>query len=275
MRTWYLDYASDSAQGASKPVNQDAVFTAFQKETGLFAVCDGMGGHSGGENASRMIVEALGEWWKSFAAGMDNQSDATIPLDKIHDIGAVKESLIACLQAVNTEIYKLAAKNDITMGSTVTLMFIEGDSYIIISIGDSRVYHIKHGGGSPMTLDHSWAFEQIANGNMTEKEAEEHPFRNKLTQAVGGVETLSPFSRGGKLLENDCFVICSDGLYKAVPVSAWFDGAPSQLASGLASCAMGAAAGHGAEDDVSVIILKCESSTKKRSFFSRLFSKNK
>lgn len=275
MKNWHLEYASGTKKGLAKPSNQDAIFAADMDGAGLFAVCDGMGGHSRGEMASNMIVEGLDSWWTKYCDSKNGMDGLTASLDGTFNIKLLKERLENLIYQVNMDILNISRNRDEISGSTAAILFIEEGDYILLSVGDSRIYSVSSNKTATMlTRDHSWVFEQVESGKMTESEAEEHPFHNKLTQAIGGNDELLPFVLAGKLRKNDCFIICSDGLYKSAPTSEWFKEAEKFAAGDFAASAMAIAERHLAEDDVSVVVVKCESDVQKRdSFIKRLFSK--
>jgi PPM family protein phosphatase len=86
-------------------------------------------------------------------------------------------------------------------------------------VGDSRAYLIRDGAISRVTNDHSWVFEQVQAGMLTEAEAEKHPLRNVITRALGGALQVTPDASEIEAQKGDVVLLCSDGLTGMVPES--------------------------------------------------------
>jgi protein phosphatase len=84
-------------------------------------------------------------------------------------------------------------------------------------VGDSRAYLIRAGNLSRITNDHSWVFEQVQAGMLTEAEAEKHPLRNVITRALGGALSVTPDASEVETRSGDVYLLCSDGLTGMVP----------------------------------------------------------
>jgi serine/threonine protein phosphatase PrpC len=141
------------------------------------------------------------------------------------------------------------------MGITLVAMVLEGDSYQIANVGDSRAYLLSGDGIRQVTEDHSYVNEAIKQGQ-SESEAVASQWRNILTRAIGTdanvvVDLFGPFS-----VENDTAVLlCSDGLYKALTDSDLRDlFVQSMGPSGAAQALVDAAYEGGSDDNISVAI---------------------
>jgi len=97
------------------------------------------------------------------------------------------------------------------LGSTLSMLFLYDRSYILKHIGDSRIYIINKK-TIKLTEDHSWVAEQLKEGNITYKEALNHPKRNVLTRCIG-TRNIELYESKGYVTENDVFLLCSDGFY--------------------------------------------------------------
>ena len=184
--------------GVVRRINQDAFGRFDDPERGeiLLVVADGLGGHRGGETASRMAVQILGERFQN--GGED-------PAERLTD--AIREA--------NDRIY-LAAQKDHTldgMGTTVVclLMANEGKSYVA-HVGDSRLYRLRSQQMTSITEDHSLVATLVREGVLTEDAAWSDPRRNQILRALGVREDVEVDVAPVELLAGDLYLLCSDGL---------------------------------------------------------------
>ena len=103
------------------------------------------------------------------------------------------------------------------MGTTVVACMADGDTMSVAHVGDSRAYLIRDHQLSRITNDHSWVFEQVQAGMLTEAEAEKHPLRNVITRALGGALQVNPDASEIECRPGDVYLLCSDGLTGMVP----------------------------------------------------------
>lgn len=182
--------------GIVREKNQDFVVYGTNK-LGTFAiVADGMGGHLGGEHASKMAATKL-------AKKLDTS-----------EIIQIK----TWIQEVNIELYSYSQITpELTgMGTTLTMALISSDMLYLGHVGDSRAYLLRNNELCQLTTDHSFVQELINMGDITEEEANNHPRKNILTQAVGTSEELNIQLVSQQILENDILILCSDGLTNLV-----------------------------------------------------------
>lgn len=172
----------------------------------LLAVADGIGGQAGGERASSLAIETLGE----VVAGRLKSSGAAPDFP-----GILRE---AC-EIANARIFSAAAADSALtgMGTTLVAALVAGDRAIIANVGDSRAYHIRGRVLTQVTRDHSWAAEQLRANTMTEAEIRRSPFKNMITRSLGYFEKIEADIFEISLLRDDGLLLCSDGLYGFVP----------------------------------------------------------
>ncbi len=189
-----LSWAAVTDVGRRREVNQDALLAQYP----LFIVADGMGGHIGGEIASARTVERL-------TAVADKDAVSTKAIEK------------ALSRAVEDIAQHPGATDDGT-GTTVTGVFLDisGDepTWVTLNIGDSRVYLMRDESLMQITVDHSVVQELVSAGRLSPEEAENHPYGNVITRAVGPTESVTPDYVRLDVVDGDRFVICSDGLTK-------------------------------------------------------------
>lgn len=187
--------------GCVRSENQDAIFGGFRDETGMFILCDGMGGHLFGSQASNFIIQCYRDWWNNI------KSD----LDFLQLLDSAKE----VLYYVNMSLYKKGKEVGNICGSTLELLFLRNDLWGIIHVGDSRIYQISEKKLFLLTTDHTWKNSQLRKESLSEQEIDNSPLCDKLLQAVGGDMQIYPFVRMGQNKQAKYF-LCSDGVYKVI-----------------------------------------------------------
>jgi len=213
-----LEIATASNVGRVRRNNEDfhrtAVYPIPNGHLLMAAVADGMGGAEAGEVASKIAIESLSEAVRAYAEHLSSYR-RTVPLDRVvHKAFTLAQRRILKHVAQNPELKG--------MGTTMTSLVAIDPSWkgFIGHIGDSRAYRYRNGYLKMLTQDHSWVAQQVRMGRMTSYEAEEHPWRNLLTQALG-VENAEFEVIPTKLEKGDVYIFTSDGLYNLVPPEEW------------------------------------------------------
>ena len=192
--------------GRKRDHNEDSYLV--NAELGLFAVADGMGGHAGGDRASRLAVEILEREIR------DRDLDhATIPIGPSAEAPAARNLRSAALTA-GRAIFDLAEGNPqlAGMGTTLTAVLFTGGRAYLAHVGDSRAYLYRDDRIEQLTEDHSWIEEQVKAGFMTPDEARDSSLRHIITRSVGFERDVEVDLHVMPILMGDCFLICSDGL---------------------------------------------------------------
>ena len=193
--------------GVIRSHNEDC----FDIEPGLqvFVVADGMGGHSHGEIASRIAVEAI----RDVIAKTADQ-DATLPFELDPRLRRHANRLKAAIRIAHDRVLKAIRQDSALhgMGTTVVGMILDGDSAAIAHVGDSRCYRLRDGKLELLTQDHTWVNEQVVAGFLSEEQARVHPLKNVVTRALGGDAEVEVDVREWKVAPGDLFLLCSDGL---------------------------------------------------------------
>jgi serine/threonine protein phosphatase PrpC len=193
--------ASQSHVGQVRAANQD-VCGEFADSRGrrLLVVADGMGGHAGGETASRIALESIGE---VFGAGFDDPA----------------AMLRNALETANEKIH-LAGNADPdlhNMGTTaVALLLGAGDTISVAHVGDSRAYRMRGSELQQITDDHSWVGEEVRQNRLAAEDAESHPMKNVLLRSLGVAPEVEIAVHSHPVLLGDRFMLCSDGLWGEV-----------------------------------------------------------
>jgi len=197
MSRLYFQCAARSAVGLVSNGNEDSALTGSQ----LIAVADGMGGHAGGEVASSVAINTLSEIAPTFInPDIDSESASDLFLNSLHTIDGK-------IRAVASDEPQLAG-----MGTTLTSLFISGSEISLLHVGDSRAYRLRGNDLEQLSADHTVLQELLNNGVISESEAQVHPQRSMLTQALMGEGSLEPSLHifEGKI--KDRYLVCSDGL---------------------------------------------------------------
>lgn len=191
--------------GQQRSVNQDNVFADEKGDYGIYVVSDGMGGHSKGEMASGKAVEMIGGWWKRNYTILKNSTTEEIT-DTISEL----------IQNINAEIFAMYQEQKLTGGATLSMLIIRDTSYLLFTIGDSRVFEIKKKKVQQISVDDVW--ERLAvNRHKSEAELIADPRYGTLTQAIGFEDGIAPRISGGSIEKQSQFFLCSDGIYKYCP----------------------------------------------------------
>ena len=194
--------------GNVKEINQDNLLIKIGEthfgEFGLFVIADGMGGLAAGEVASSIIISSFKKWWEKDLSLLLNSNNFSLDL--------IDTQLKELIQIINQTVIDYGVSINESVGSTLSMLFLYNNSYLIKHIGDSRIYIINKK-ISKLTEDHSWVDEQLREGKLTYKEALNHPKRNVLTKCIGTFSNIEPYESKGSVMENDTFLLCSDGFY--------------------------------------------------------------
>jgi PPM family protein phosphatase len=198
--------------GRQRQHNEDSYLVADDAK--LFLVADGMGGHAAGEIASRIAVDSISEFILH-----TKEDDGTWPHAYDEHFKRSTNRLMAAVRLANTRVLEAMRKDARLrgMGTTVVACLADGETMSVAHVGDSRAYMIRNNQLQRITNDHSWVFEQVQAGMLTEAEAEKHPLRNVITRALGGALQVSPDASEIEVKEGDVFLLCSDGLTGMVP----------------------------------------------------------
>jgi serine/threonine protein phosphatase PrpC len=198
--------------GRQRQHNEDNFLV--EDDAHLFLVADGMGGHAAGEIASRIAVDSIIEFILH-----TKEDDGTWPHAYDEHYKRSTNRLMAAVRMANTRVLEAMRKDARLrgMGTTVVACLQDDDTMSVAHVGDSRAYLIREKNISRITNDHSWVFEQVQAGMLTEAEAEKHPLRNVITRALGGALQVSPDASEIDCKPGDVYLLCSDGLTGMVP----------------------------------------------------------
>ncbi|MGK7862555.1 PP2C family protein-serine/threonine phosphatase [Falsiroseomonas sp. E2-1-a4] len=221
--------------GAVRHRNEDALLD--RPDVGLWAVADGAGGHGAGDVASAAVVAAL--------------QDLPPALSAAEMLAQVRLRITA----VHAELQHQAAQAGPgrMIATTLVVLLARGGHFACLWVGDSRIYLLRDGAFTRLTRDHSLVQDLVDQGVLREDEAESHPQANIITRAVGAEGALELDKTSARLAPGDLFLLCSDGLFKAVPEAE----IGRMLADGFgAELLLQAALANGARDNVTAITVR-------------------
>lgn len=217
-------------------------------EIGLWLVCDGMGGHVGGQVASQTAVKVIGESLRSGAFA-----------------GFAPDPLVAAIQEANRVICRRARADSSlhNMGTTTVAIRRDGELLHICHVGDSRIYRWRHNNFEQITRDHSLINLYADNPGMAAKFGP--PSSNVIVRAVGLHEEVEVDHKAITMEHGDMFLLCSDGLTDMVDEWILKELLADAVEDSLADCAdamIRAALSNGGVDNVTAVIMHTRNSDK-------------
>jgi PPM family protein phosphatase len=243
-----IELASLTDLGCQRSNNEDrysywepASDEQFALKGRLAVVADGMGGYEGGQEASRIAVETVGEVYAGAADG-DPQAILVDGLrlahQRIHDYAAVHRELHG-------------------MGTTCTAIALIGRGLSYAHIGDSRLYLARGAEISRLTQDHSYVGRLVESGVISPEEAEIHPQRHILTAALGSGLEITPDRPASPvaLEKGDVLILCTDGLWSLVNESELHDSLRPDLQQACGEL-IALAKQRGGPDNITVQLLR-------------------
>ena len=235
--------------------------------TGLVAVADGMGGHDGGEIASRTVLEAMrASLGQSLRQGLhqklapqalaNSDPDATW-----HDQHMPAVLMVhAAVDYANSQVFAANVHNQSVdgggMGTTLTGFWHGPGPLIVFHVGDTRLYRMRAGELALLTRDQTM-YQQALEEGMSDN----LPARNLLLQAIGPNQDVIPDVRVCPVQKGDLFMLCSDGLYGNVPHAALASALAGASAGTLDACCAALielAKTYGSRDNITALLALCQ-----------------
>lgn len=232
--------------GKKRKANQDALAVLLPEEgiaiPPLLVVADGMGGHNGGETASRLVIETFREVYIQLQPPLDAAQALRVCVERAH-------------QAIRAGAAKDASLKG--MGSTVVAAFLQEGRVAMLNVGDSRAYILRGGEPIQISTDQSWVMDQVRAGKLTPEQARKHRKRNHLSMSLSANRpSITPILKEEVFQPDDILLLCSDGLWGVVPESLLWAAAnefePQEAAEKLVALANQS----GGADNISVIVAR-------------------
>jgi protein phosphatase len=237
--------AAKTDVGLVRGANEDS----YMADGPLFAVADGMGGHVAGDVASQTAIKAIVDTAASHPP-------------------STPEDLELYVKRANQDIWEKATADSRLrgMGTTCTLLYIDGSTAYLAHVGDSRAYLFRGGELSQLSEDHTLVQRMVKEGRLRQDEAAHHPQRNIITRTLGVDPEVDVDLLTFELIEGDRLLINSDGLSSMIGDEAIKRTmAAAETADDAAAGLIEAALEAGGEDNITVIVLDVESDDGEKS----------
>jgi serine/threonine protein phosphatase PrpC len=224
-----LDIAAWTTTGMVRTGNEDAFSFMHAMESrqdelteySMLLLCDGMGGYEAGEVAAALALQSMRKFLLQqpiFSALAGGEA----PEPGIFTIDGCKKTLLGALKHANKEVFtasRTPGKGKRGMGCTAECVYVDSRHVVVGHVGDSRTYHLHQGRLLQLTRDQTLVNRLVELGQLTPEEAEDHPRKNELQQAIGGQPDVEPGLYHGLLKRGDWVLVCSDGLTNHVPAA--------------------------------------------------------
>ena len=254
--------------GMVRDHNEDALL--LDEGLGLFAVADGMGGHQGGEIASRMAIEILKDGVSRVLAG----GALVGAMDR--NVSSAANILLSSIRLANLAIFEAAGSNPVWrgMGTTIVALLVSEGRAAIAHVGDSRLYLLRNKKIHQITDDHSMVADQLRKGLISKEEARCSTRKNIITRALGQSADVAIDLHEISLQDGDRLLLCSDGL-SGMLLDEEIVALISSRSTPQAACRdlVEQANARGGVDNITALLLFISQTSGLWSRFSRLFQK--
>jgi len=227
-----LEIAAWTTTGIIRTGNEDAFALLHACESrqddinegALVFLCDGMGGYEAGEVAAALAIQVMREYLTqqpqfkhftgapSFVSKLPGANDGNAM--KSIDADACKQIFRATLKETNKQVHHAGrtTPGKRNMGCTAEVVYVDGHIVVVGHVGDSRTYHLHEGQLVQLTRDQTLVNRLVELGTLSADEAENHPRKNELQQAIGGQPDVEPGLYASVMSPGDWIVVCSDGV---------------------------------------------------------------
>lgn len=245
MKRLVIDHGAASDVGKVRHINEDSYLAAPP----VFVVADGMGGHDGGDIASGIVVQEF-----------ETLAGRTLDLDTA--VVSVRRALAAAQERITAYSAGMRQRglSDFVSGTTCVAALVvdtsAGPQWLLVNIGDSRLYRFSSGELVQLSTDHSVVQELLDSGKITPEQAAQHPERNVVTRALGGLAPSEPDLFHVSLPPGTRLLLCSDGVSGMITddhIAAIL--AESNDARDTADRIVAAAVGAGGRDNATAIVV--------------------
>ncbi len=226
--------------GLLRTVNQDDYY--IDPEGRFFIVADGMGGHAGGQEASRLATKTVQSYLEK-AWETDEPSDVIL-----------EQALLEANQAILRDQRQHPERAD--MGTTIVVVTFRDEEVWCAHIGDSRLYRLRGAKLEQITDDHTWVALAMKMGEIDPDQARTHPWRHVLAQCLGREDLRQIDIQPVQVQPGDRLLLCSDGLTEELSDHVIASQLKSiRVCEKAALALVEAAKEHGGRDNITVVIV--------------------
>ena len=234
MKKLLIQVGTASDVGSIREVNEDRIL--FRKnvctygEVGIFVIADGVGGLGNGDMASGLAVDMVSDFWNRYVLETDTYSTRDMT-----------KRLANLFERINQKVFDYYAENGSRIATTLTVLYLYKDWYLVLHVGDTRLYLARNYKLNLLTEDQTWAAK-----------------KNVLINCIGNFNQKNIYLRRGKIKEDDKFLLCSDGFYNCISdneildILSIHDISMQKMIQGLFSSLKNSAA-----DNLSAVLIKC------------------
>lgn len=242
--------------GKARTRNEDSL--SLVPAAGVAVVADGMGGHPGGDVASRIAAETAADVLRQ------EMEQVRRPTDDVHErlSSAMRRSVLRAHEEIRARAEREPALDG--MGTTLTAFVVDAasDLFVLGNVGDSRAYRFRAGELARLTRDDTWVQERVDAKQLTLEQARRHPFAHLLTQCLGLEDTPKPRITEGTVQVGDFYLLCTDGLVGMVDdsvvqqiLSTEIGGNGGGAGEGALRALIGAANAAGGHDNITAVLV--------------------
>lgn len=242
-KLWNFALTGLTDPGLVRSANQDSYH--IDPEGRFVIVADGMGGHAGGEEASRIATQVI-------------QTCLVKNWDSVEPNSALLEvALLQANQAIVQEQQHYPQRSD--MGTTVVVVVFRAQQVYCAHVGDSRLYRLREAQLQQITEDHTWVARALKFGEITPEQGRTHPYRHILSRCLGREELSDIDAQALDVQSGDRLLLCSDGLTEELPDQLIASHLQASAVDQAAIALVKAALANGGHDNVTVVIVAVDS----------------
>jgi len=273
-----LEAATMTDPGRERQTNEDRVWAQVYapsegEPVGLFIVCDGVGGHLGGEVASHWTVETIKRELADLFCPADPRATVLLPQTEIEAkrqdgmitrfsaTRKMEAEVVKAVEKANRVIYNYAQQRPekaAEAGTTISMAVALGNRVVVANVGDSRTYLLRDGELRQVTQDHSLVATLVAAGQIEPDEIFLHPQRNLIYRSLGYKREVEVDTFWEVLKPGDYLLLCSDGLWEMVQDEQIITSLIMEASTANQACQklVEAANTAGGQDNIGVVVVK-------------------
>jgi protein phosphatase len=239
--------------GMKRSSNEDNYL--INEELNLYVVCDGMGGHVGGEYASAIAVNTVEEVLTTMELRPED-----LPGSDEGPVEVTRSKLRYALRLAGCRIHEKATADPEYkgMGTTALVLLLDSSNAFIAHVGDSRGYLVRKGRIEQLTEDHSLVNEKVKAGVITLEQAQTHRLKNIITRSLGYQEEVEIDAQIKAVQKGDRFLLCSDGLSNLVTTAEIGEAVQRNGPQGAARALVELACERGGDDNITTVVVRVD-----------------